>query len=185
MKKHPIQVALLLCLFGCGTALTAADEQGNPLADLLGKELDQVRHRFLFVVDDNDRKDPHCDIHHCPDFNLWFVLDKKRRYMSLMTVDGTITKISARDNLVPTAKGIRVGDTFSKVQSMYPDASFRWSRPEKAFSGLLYVFLTADKKTEFWFIDRDIEQMVSRGENVELSGEIVQNMKVHSFHVEL
>ena len=80
MKKHPIQVTLLLCLFGFGATLAAADEQGNPLADLLGKELDQVRHRFLFVVDDNDRKDPHCDIHHCPDFNLWFVLDKKTEF---------------------------------------------------------------------------------------------------------
>ena len=185
MKKHPIQVALLLCLFGCGAALAAADEQGNLLAGLLGKDLDQARHKFLFVVDDNDRKSPDCDIHHCPDLNLWFILDKKRHYMNLTTVDGTITAIDTRDNLVSTAKGIRVGDTFSTVQSMYPDASFRWSSPEKAFAGWPYILLTADKKTQFWFADHDIEQIVSRGEKVKLSDEIVQNMKVFLIHVEL
>ena len=186
MKKHPIQAVLLLCLLGLGIVLAIADEQGNPLADLLGKELDQVRHRFLFVVDDNDMKSPDCDIHHCPDFNLWFVLDKKRRYMDLTTVDGTITEIFVRDNLVPTAKGIRVGDTFSKVQSMYPDASVRWSsHHEKTLARWPDSLLTADKKITFYFYDMDIYEIVDRGENVELSDKIVQNIKVHFFNVEL
>ena len=175
-----IHLSLLACLCSCSAAFLAADDRGNLPIELLGQYIHDICREHLYCdpgvgYEDqvwNDKFDDH-----------WMAIDKERRYATLHTVNGIVTEIFISDNLYSTAEGVRVGDSFSKVHSAYPDASFSGSY-EKAWRSGVFDLVTKDEKMRFSFDGHKIKGTRYReGFAIDLNEKIVQDMKLQLIHI--
>ncbi|WOV90216.1 MAG: hypothetical protein R1F54_06575 [Candidatus Zeuxoniibacter abyssi] len=90
--------------------------------ELIGEKFEDARLRIYGVFPDPDTDD--LDLYE-EVVELWYAVDKERRYFHLSVVDGIVTTISWEDPCFITAKDIRIGDKLIKVHRLYPDAEFR------------------------------------------------------------
>ena len=54
----------------------------------------------------------------------YFIVNKNRNYFEQVFKNGQVLELHVKDRCLKTDRGIRVGDSFSKVMSAYPDAKF-------------------------------------------------------------
>ncbi len=146
-----------------------AEDKALPF-ELLGKELKDIRPQLRSVT-----FDPIFDDYGTM-YRRWFVIDKDRCYLTLGTVDDTISVMYIKDPCYSTRKNIRVGDSFSKVRAAYPDAKFRAGQDGAAMG--VYDLITNDGKIAFWFNGYEIRQMIEEGQQIEVEDEIVQKLEL-------
>lgn len=106
----------------------------------------------------------------------WFIVDKNRNYFHLSMLVGLIKGIIVDDQCLTTEKGIRVGDSFSRVRSVYPDAKFKHG--EKLVENGVFDLLANDGKVEFIFTAKIILDLINNGYQVNLNDEVVNEIKV-------
>ena len=169
---------LFACSFGIGVSAYACDQKANLPTDLLGRELNQIRQKFISITYDGDFYD---EFDNDKTDERWLVIDEDRRYVTLHTVDGVVSEMLVSDKLYSTQENIRVGDLFSKVYSAYPDISFRAGK--KGVATGIYDLVTKDRKITFWFDTSEIRKRINEGEKITFGDEIVQKMKVTLIHI--
>ena len=135
---------------------------------------------FLEVVD----VAPH------PDYGLFeadlrrkrkFIVDKNRNYFHVTVFDGWVEAIFFDDRCLTTEEGVRVGDSFSRVMSVYPDAKFRLG--DKPVEQGELDLLANDGKVEFWIDEDKVRDLIRDGYKVDFEDEVVRETKVHAIRI--
>ena len=177
MKSHR-KLALLAVLLSVNT--WACDRTKTLPLELLGKEFNKISHDFISITTDGGFVDEFGERE--GDDSRALVIDKDRHYFTVHTRNDIIISIYIEDNCIVTSKNVRVGDSFSIVRAAYPDATYRMNLGGPAAGE--YDLVTNDGQVEFWFNEREIKDMIWSDQNVEISDEIVQKLKVWVIHLQ-
>lgn len=183
MKIYSLRLLVLVCaLLIFGSVYACPD---NPIpVHLLGKnaynkEVDFWE--FLAVVD--KARSPDSDL---LDANgtrdSWFIVDKNRNYFHLSALDGVIKGIIVDDRCLITEEGVRVGDSFSRVMAVYPDAKFK--QGDKLVESGVFDLLANEGKVEFLFAAKIILDLIRDGYQVDLNDEVVKKLRVSAIIIQ-
>ena len=175
MKIHCLKLIVSGCCFlFCGDAHACP---GTPApVHLLGGGA--YSHDFLEVAD----VVPH------PDSDLYVfrwerkvIIDKNRNYFYVTVLDGVVKDIFFDDRCLTTEEGVRVGDSFSRVMSVYPDAKFKFG--DKSVEQGELDLLANDGKVEFWIDEDKVRDLIRDGYKVDFEDEVVRETKVHAIRI--
>lgn len=171
MKNHCLKLIVSMCsclFYGCAYACPGTPAPVHLLGGGIGEHLE--------VVDVGMDPDLELIDVHGLRWERKFIVDKNRNYFYLDLSDGLIESIIFNDRCLTTEEGIRVGDPFSKVMSVYPDAKFRHG--DKAVDLGQLDMLVNDGKVEFLFNDYKVMELIGEGYKVGLNDEVVKAAKV-------
>ena len=146
MKNHCLKLIVSVCcsLF-CGGAYACP---GTPApVHLLGAGV--YSREVLAVVD----VAPHADsdvIDIDARRQTKFIVDGNRNYFYAEVFEGSTESISFYDPCLTTGEGVRIGDSLSRVRSVYPDAKFKYS------GEISHLMLANDGKVELEFDENKV-----------------------------
>ena len=177
MKKYCLCLLLLVCsLFVFGSAYTCP---GNPIpVHLLGKNTHNNEvdfWEFLAAIEKAPSPDSELlDVDGM--WESWFIVDKNRNYFHLSMLAGLIKGIIVDDKCLITEKGVRVGDSFSRVMAVYPNAKFKHGG--KFLEGGVFDLLANDGAVEILFAAKIVQDLIKDGYQVDLNDEVVKELKI-------